>query len=169
VRAIKGRDIQLTTDSAKTIGNPNHHGPIKSRDKCCSQTTRNDEYSDGSPDYTCSNANHLNLTMGESNMIKASGHHEQDKWVAWEERLRAVEGFNVYDLIKAVVICLVPNVVVPKKFRVPDFIKYTRLKCPNTPIRSYSNKMAEVVHDDKLLIQFFQDSFTGSGICIHEF
>jgi len=29
--------------------------------------------------------------------------------------------------------------------------------------------MVEVVHDDKLLVQFFQDSLMGFGICIHEF
>jgi len=83
--------------------------------------------------------------------------------------LRAVEGFDIYDPVRAAVICLVTNVVVPKKFRVPNFIKDTGLECPNTPIRLYSNKMVEVVHDDKLLVQFFQDSLMGFGICIHEF
>jgi len=34
----------------------------------------NNEHSDGSPDYTRSN--HHKLIMGESNKIKASGHHE---------------------------------------------------------------------------------------------
>jgi len=74
VSAINGRDIQSTTDSAKTISNPNHHGLIKSRDKSRRQTTMNNEHSDGSPDYTRSN--HHKLIMGESNKIKASGHHE---------------------------------------------------------------------------------------------
>jgi hypothetical protein len=39
--------------------------------------------------------------------------------------MRAIEGNNLYDHIKATKMCLVPNVVIPKKFRVPDFIKYT--------------------------------------------
>jgi hypothetical protein len=30
----------------------------------------------------------INLTIGESYRNKTSGHPEQDKWVAWEERLR---------------------------------------------------------------------------------
>jgi hypothetical protein len=60
--------------------------------------------------------------------------------------------------------CLVPNVVVPKKFRVPEFIKYTGTQCPMTHLKSYCNKMAEVVHDEKLLIHFFQDSLSGAAL-----
>jgi len=56
----------------------------------------------------------------------------------------------------------VPNIVMPKDFRIPDFIKYTGLECSNTYLRSYCNKMAEVIRDDKLLIYFFQDSLAGS-------
>jgi len=38
-----------------------------------------------------------------------------DKWVALEERLRVVEGNNLTDLVLAAEVCLVPNIVVPKK------------------------------------------------------
>ncbi|XP_061951881.1 uncharacterized protein LOC133674685 [Populus nigra] len=61
-------------------------------------------------------------------------------------------------------VCLVPNIVVPKDFRIPDFIKYIGLECPNTHLRSYYNKMAEVIRNDKLLIYFFQDSLAGSAL-----
>jgi hypothetical protein len=54
--------------------------------------------------------------------------------------------------------------MVPKDFRIQDFIKYTGLECPNTHLRSYYNKMAEVIRDDKLLIYFFQDSLAGSAL-----
>jgi len=66
--------------------------------------------------------------------------------------------------MRAAEVCLVPNIIVPKNFRIPEFIKYTGLECPNTHIRSYCNKMAEVIYDDKLLIYFFQDSLTGSAL-----
>jgi len=89
---------------------------------------------------------------------------DQNKLFALEERLRAVEGNDWFDLIRATKVCLVPNIVVPKDFRIPDFIKYTGLECPNTHLRSYCNKMAEVIHDDKLLIYFFKDSLTGSAL-----
>ena len=74
--------------------------------------------------------------------------------------MRAAEGNHLYDLVKAAEICLVPNVVIPKKFRVPEFVKYTGTQCPVTHLKTYYNKMAEVVYDDKLLIHFFQDSLS---------
>jgi hypothetical protein len=58
----------------------------------------------------------------------------------------------------------VPNIVIPKKFKVSEFVKYTGMECPKTHLRSYYNKMAEVIHDDKLLIYFFQDSLTGPAL-----
>jgi hypothetical protein len=70
----------------------------------------------------------IDLTMEGFNKVKSSNHPKQDKWVACEERLRFVEGFDVSNLIRATEICLVPNVVVSKEFRVPKFIKYTGLK-----------------------------------------
>jgi len=66
--------------------------------------------------------------------------------------------------MRAAEVCLVPNIVVLKDFRIPDFIKYTDLECLNTYIRSYCNKMVEVIRDDKLLIYFFQDSLVGSTL-----
>jgi hypothetical protein len=83
---------------------------------------------------------------------------------ALEERLRAVEGNDWFDPMRAAEVCLVPNIIVPKNFRIPEFIKYTGLECPNTHLRSYCNKMAEVIYDDKLLIYFFQVSLTGSAL-----
>jgi hypothetical protein len=54
--------------------------------------------------------------------------------------------------------------LVPKKFIVLEFAKYTLLECPNTHLKSYCNKMAEVIHDDKLLIHFFYDNLTGFAL-----
>jgi len=55
-----------------------------------------------------------------------------DKLFALEERLRAVEGNDWFDPMRATEVCLVPNIIVPKNFRIPEFIKYTGLECPNT-------------------------------------
>jgi hypothetical protein len=52
---------------------------------------------------------------------------------------------------------------VPKKFCVPEFIKYTGTQCPITHLKSYYNKMEKVVNDKKkLLMHFFQDSLNGA-------
>jgi len=71
---------------------------------------------------------------------------------------------DLYDLIQAAKMCLVPNVVVPKKFHVPKFIKYTGTQYPDTHLKSYYNKMAALVHDEKLLMHFFQDSLSGVAL-----
>jgi hypothetical protein len=43
------------------------------------------------------------------------------RWKRW----KPVEGVDLYDLVETVEMCLVLNMVVPKKLRVPKFIKYT--------------------------------------------
>jgi hypothetical protein len=83
---------------------------------------------------------------------------------ALEAKIRAIEGVDLYDPIRAAEMCLVPDMVVPKKFRVPEFIKYTGTQCPVTHLKSYCNKMAKVVHDEKLLMHFFQDSLSGAAL-----
>jgi hypothetical protein len=93
----------------------------------------------------------------KGNMIKKD---ELNKFIALEQRMRAFEGIHLYDPIKAAEMCLVPNIVIPKNFRVPEFVKYTGTQCPITYLKSYCNKMAEVVDNEKLLIHFFQDSLS---------
>jgi hypothetical protein len=106
----------------------------------------------------------MDLTNEDPQDVRFSDHVGYDKWTALEERLRAVEGNDLFDPIRAAEVCLVPNIIIPKKFRVPEFVKYTGMECPKTHLHSYYNKMAEVIHDDKLLIYFFQDSLTGSAL-----
>jgi len=94
-------------------------------------------------------------------MLKEEG---LEKWTALEKRIKAIEGNHLCDLVKAVNMCLVPNVVILKKFRVLEFIKYTGTQCPITHLKTYCNKMVEVVDDEKLLIHFFQDSLSGATL-----
>lgn len=73
---------------------------------------------------------------------------------AIEEKLKAMEGFNVIGL-DAAEICLFHGVIIPAKFKVPDFEKYKGASDPRTHIRAYSD-------DDKLLMHFFQDILSGA-------
>jgi len=106
----------------------------------------------------------IDSTEKESQKGKMVNEEDLEKWTILEERIRVVEGNHLCDLVKAVNMCLVPNVVIPKKFRVPEFIKYTGTQCPITHLKAYCNKMAEVVDDEKLLIHFFQDSLSGTAL-----
>jgi hypothetical protein len=106
----------------------------------------------------------INSIEKESQKSKMVKEDDLNKLVALEQRLRAFEGIHLYDPIKAIEMCLVPNVVIPKKFRVPEFVKYMGTQCPITHLKAYYNKMVEVGDDEKLLIHFFQDSLSGAAL-----
>jgi len=61
-------------------------------------------------------------------------------------------------------LCLVPDVVIPPKFKVPEFEKYKGPTCPKGHLTMYCIKMAAHSHDEKLLIHFFQESLTGNAL-----
>ncbi|MCI65042.1 gag-protease polyprotein, partial [Trifolium medium] len=61
-----------------------------------------------------------------------------------------MEGGN--DPLDLANMCLVPDLVFPPKFKVPDFEKYKGLSCPKSHLVMYSRKMASYANDDKLMI-----------------
>lgn len=74
-----------------------------------------------------------------------------------EKRLRVMEGFSTLSLDE---VFLVPNLVIPPKFKVPKFEKYKRDRCPRHHLVMFYRKMTSYTHDDKLTINYFQDSLT---------
>lgn len=87
-----------------------------------------------------------------------------------DERLRALEEkFKVMEVyinprLDVVDICPVPYVVIPQKFKVPDFEKYKRVSCPKTHLRAYCRKMVAYSDNGKLFIHYFQDSLNGESL-----
>jgi len=81
----------------------------------------------------------MDLTNEDPQDVRFSNHVGYDKWTALEERLRVIKGNDLFDPIRAAEVCLVPNIVIPKKFRVPEFVKYTGMECPKTHLHSYYN------------------------------
>ena len=59
----------------------------------------------------------INTFTNETHIIRLSNDIDQDKMTALEARIRAIEGVDLYDLVKATKMCLVPNVVVPKIYK----------------------------------------------------
>ncbi|XP_014523719.1 uncharacterized protein LOC106780001, partial [Vigna radiata var. radiata] len=78
-----------------------------------------------------------------------------------EKKLRVIEGKDVFEFGDARKLCLVPDVVIPPKFKLPEFEKYRGNTCPRNHIIMYCRKMVAYTHDEKLLIHFFQESLTG--------
>ncbi|XP_038999487.1 uncharacterized protein LOC120125050, partial [Hibiscus syriacus] len=59
---------------------------------------------------------------------------------------------------------LVPDLVLPPKFKTPDFEKYDGTQCPSAHITMFCRKMTGYVGDDQLLIHCFQESLVGSAL-----
>src|SRR3954468_21552361 len=67
-------------------------------------------------------------------------------------------GKNAADL------CLVPNVKIPHKFKVPEFKKYKGNSCPQSHLVMYARRMSTQIDNQQLLIHYFQDSLTGAAL-----
>ncbi|CAL1370875.1 unnamed protein product [Linum trigynum] len=85
----------------------------------------------------------------------------KEKWEYLDERVRAIEGVESYGSTDATQLCLVPDVIIPHKFKMPEFEKYDGTTCPRNHLITYCNKMATHVRDDKLMIHCFQNSLSG--------
>jgi hypothetical protein len=84
------------------------------------------------------------------------------KFKAIEDRLKTMEGGN--DPLDFSSMCFVPDLVIPPKFKVPEFEKYKGLSCPRNHLVMYSRKMASYAQNDKLMIHCFQDSLAGASL-----
>lgn len=51
-----------------------------------------------------------------------------------DDRVMAIEVFSTFGM-DARDLCLVPNVVLPQKFKVPDLPKYKGLSCPRSHVK----------------------------------
>ena len=89
---------------------------------------------------------------------------EKGKLDQIEERLRVVERGEDYALADMEDLCLVPDVVIPLKFKVPDFDKYKGTTCPKNHLKAYYRKIGAYAKDEKLLMHFFQETLTGAAI-----
>jgi len=89
---------------------------------------------------------------------------ENEKLFALEERLRAIEGLNMYGSVDVALLRLIPDVVVPPKFKVPDFDKYTGNSDPRIHLATYIAKMSALTDDDRLLVHFFHESLSGAAL-----
>ena len=89
---------------------------------------------------------------------------ERENFDHIKERLRVIEGSKNYAFTDMAELCLVPNVVIPPKFKVSDFDKYKGTTCPKNHLKMYCRKMGAYTKDEKLLMHFFQESLTGAAV-----
>jgi len=65
-----------------------------------------------------------------------------------EERLKAIEGGIDHAFADMAELCLVPDVVIPPKFKVPNFDKCKGTTCPNNHLKMYCRKMGGYAKDE---------------------
>ena len=62
---------------------------------------------------------------------QSKNNEAQQKLELIEEHLKAMEGSDVHGLVDASKMSLVPDLMLPPKFKVPIFDKYDGTKCPS--------------------------------------
>ena len=72
-----------------------------------------------------------------------------------EERLKAIEGNSSIKGMDAIELSLVPDMVIPYKFKMHDFVKYNESSCLRAYMTMFYRKMAAYTRNDKLLIHCF--------------
>ena len=81
-----------------------------------------------------------------------------------DKRLKEIEGVDDLGSVDPRELCLVPDLVMPSKFKMPKFEKYDGTKCPKNHLATYCNKMAGHARNEDLLIHVFYDSLTGTTV-----
>ena len=93
--------------------------------------------------------------MNESSLKQVSDVEIQRRYNLIEERLKAIKGDDIYEVVDATELSLVPDLVILPKFKVPNFAKYSGASCPSMHLRVYCMKMMGYTDNEKLLIHFF--------------
>ena len=66
------------------------------------------------------------------NTLEQVDNEAQLKFDLIEERLKTMEGKDMYGIVDVNRMSLVPDLVLPSKFKMPKFEKYNGTKCPST-------------------------------------
>ena len=80
-----------------------------------------------------------------------------------DKKLKEIEGVNNLRGVDPRELCLVPDLVIPPKFKMPTFEKYDGTKCPENHLATYCSKMTGHAHNEDLLIHVFYESFAGAA------
>lgn len=78
-----------------------------------------------------------------------------------EKRLKSMKGFST---LKIDDMCLVLDLVIPSKFKVPNFEKYTGDSFPRHHLVMFCRRITSYTHNDKLMIHYFQYSLSEASL-----
>ncbi|XP_052887988.1 uncharacterized protein LOC128296595 [Gossypium arboreum] len=100
------------------------------------------------------------MEKGKVDMVKQLD--SQCKWL--EEKFKAMEAADYCGGIDAKDLSLVPDLMLPPKFKTPEFEKYNGTSCPEAHIMMFCRRITGYVNNDQLLIHCFQDSLIGAAV-----
>ena len=78
--------------------------------------------------------------------------------------MRIIEGGRNYAFANMAELCLVPDEVIPPKFKVSDFDKYKGTTFQKNHLKMYSRNMGAYSKNEKLLMHFFQECLTRAAV-----
>ncbi|KAA3480404.1 hypothetical protein EPI10_020835 [Gossypium australe] len=87
----------------------------------------------------------------------------EDRCIWLEEKFKEMENVDYRCGIDAKDLSLVLDLVLPPKFKTPQFEKYNGTSCPEAHITMFCRRMTGHVNNDQLLIHCFQDSLIESA------
>ncbi|KAA3479900.1 Gag-pro-like protein [Gossypium australe] len=112
--------------------------------------------------------NPVNLVVPDFDMIEKeetraeSSRQLEDRCKWLDEEVKALKNASHRPGVKAKELSLVPGLILPPKFKTPEFEKYNGTSCPEAHITMFCRRMAGYAENDQLLIHCFQDSLVGS-------
>ena len=115
---------------------------------------------DGSGPFIVPNQNEpFEREQSRENLLRQSENiNLQQKCNLLDKRLKKIEGMDDLESIDPRELSLVPDVVIPPKFKMPKFKKYDGTKYLENHLATYCNKMAGHARNEDLLIHMFYDN-----------
>ena len=112
-----------------------------------------------------SHDNHYEQEKLRKNRSGRSEHvNVQQRCDLLDKKLKEIEGVNDLGSVDPRELCLVPDVVIPPKFKMSKFEKYDGTKCPENHLATYCNEMVGHAHNEDLLIHVFYDSLARTTV-----
>ncbi|XP_016755238.1 uncharacterized protein [Gossypium hirsutum] len=104
------------------------------------------------------------LDVAEKKDLRAEATKQLEERCRWlEEKFKALESVDGHHGVDAKNLSLVPNLVLPHKFKMSEFEKYNRTTCSEAHVTMFCRRMTGYVNNDQLLIYCFQDSLVGAA------
>ena len=78
-----------------------------------------------------------------------------------DNKLKKIESVDDLESVDPRELSLVPDLVIPPKFKMSEYEKYDGTKCLENHLATYCNKMAEHACNEDLLIYMFYEGLIG--------